>query len=112
MQLERHAQRHVDAYVVDRAVDAVGGEPQTVLLRDVHGRDDEGQLRTRHARLVVDRVRVQRGLPRDRLGRGALRVADRTQGRGRVVVVAAVLAAQEAQLAVLAAGPEAAVEVV
>src|SRR5262245_5324613 len=109
MMLEYGAQRHADAHVLGLATDEVGGEPNAGVLLDLDDRHHEGQRGPRHPRLVVDREGVQGRAARDRARRQILGVTLRADRLRRMDPLAAGVAAQEAQLTVLAAGPEMAI---
>ena len=110
--LEGDLDRHADADVVGRAADDVRREAQVVLLGERDERDGVG-LGAAVPRLVVDRERVHLAAAAHRPRARASRLPhSRAAGQRRVQVVAAGLAAQEPEPAVLAGGPEEAVLVV
>src|SRR5438477_5224230 len=103
---------HADVDVVWRAAHDVGHQPHVGLFLDLDDGDHVRGVVARYPRLVVDGERVHCGPTADRFGSEVLRQVDRADRRRRVHVVAAGLAAQEAQLAVFAPGPEELVGVV
>ncbi len=109
--LEGDPHRHADAHVVDRAVDEVAREAQAVLLVEGHQHDDVG-LGAAVPRLVVHRVGEHLPAAAHGLGGDLAAPALGAAGHRRVQVVAARLAAQEAEPPVLARRPEEPVVVV
>ena len=103
--LEDHAHRHADAHVVGLDVDQVGRQADVGLLVDRHPGDDVG-VAPRDPLLVVDGEGLDAAAAADGLRRHVARQAARADRTRRVVEEAAVVAAQEAQDAVLAGGPE------
>ena len=103
--LEDHAHRHADVHVVGLDVDQVGRQPHVGLLVDRHPGDDVG-VAAGDPLLVVDGEGLDVAAAADLLRRQVARQAARADGPRRVDEEPAGVAAQEAQHAVGARGPE------